>query len=153
MCIIVCLLYSIEFLCIRRTYYLLYQSLVPNCKMTIGILRQHCQIASDVEQYILNGKTARLRSQRILDFLLSRLDKSKDCMEFCKFLRLTSVLNNLSDKMISGTHIIVIQLITDNVHEAIVLEFQKSRYWNLKVPLCFKQSTKPNIYCDPKYGT
>ena len=73
--------------------------------MTITILRQHCEITSDVEQYILNRGSARLRCQQLLNFLLVRLDKSKDYMEFCKFLQLTSVLHNLSTKMISGTEV------------------------------------------------
>ena len=95
-----------EFSCIRRTYFLLYQSLIPNCKMTIAILRQHCEITSDVEKYILNRGSARLCCQQLLNFLLVRLDKSKDYMEFCRFLQLTSVLSNLSAKMISGTEVL-----------------------------------------------
>ena len=72
--------------------------------MTIGILREHCEVASDVEQYILNGGSARLRCQQLLNFLLVRLSESKDYMEFYKFIQLTSVLSNLSVRMISGTY-------------------------------------------------
>ena len=94
--------YLTEFSCIRRTYFLLYQSLIPNCKVTIGILRQHCEITSNVEQYILDGRNARLRSQRLLNILLVRLEEDKDYIQFCKFLQLTSVLSNLNTIMISG---------------------------------------------------
>ena len=70
--------------------------------MTIGILRQHCEITSNVEGYILDGRNARLRNQRLLNILLVRLDEGKDYIQFCKFLQLTSILSNLNTKMISG---------------------------------------------------
>ena len=93
---------STEFSHIQRTYFLLYQSLIPNCKLTISILREHFEITSDIEQYILDGRNARLCNQRLLNILLVWLHNSKDYMQFCKFLQLTSVLTNLDTKMISG---------------------------------------------------
>ena len=59
-------------------------------------------MTTEVEQYILDGRNARLRNQRLLNILLVRLDKGKDYIEFCKLLQLTSVLSNLNAKMISG---------------------------------------------------
>ena len=70
--------------------------------MAIGILREHIEITSDVEQYILNRGSARQRCQQLLNFLLVRLDENKDYMEFCNLIQLTSVLSNLNAKMISG---------------------------------------------------
>ena len=91
---------------------MLYQSLMPNCKVTIAILRQHCEITSDVEQYILNSGSARLCCQQLFNFLLVRLDRSKDYMEFCKFLRLTSIL---SAEMMSGTEVATTYIVNVNV--------------------------------------
>ena len=155
------ILYFTEFLCLRRTYFLLYQSLIPNCKVTITILRQHCEITSDVEQYILNRGSARLRCQQLLNFLLVRLDKSKDYMEFCRFLQLTSVLSNLSAKMISGTEVLhactyvcmyvcmcVCAYICVYVYAIVddYLEFQKSRFWGFKAELCISPGIKYGRY-------
>ena len=85
-----------------KYYHLLYQSLIPNCSLTIKVLRQHLSISHGVELYILNGASPRLRCQRLVNFLLVHLDDLKDYAQFCDHLNLVSVLNDLPNRLIAG---------------------------------------------------
>ena len=94
--------FSIEFSFLRKYYSLLYQSLTPNCKLTINTLRQHISISDTIEQYIVGAANRRTSCQRFVDFLLIRLDSEKDYMQFCYLFNIISVIPNLTCKLIAG---------------------------------------------------
>lgn len=95
--------FNTEFSFLVKYYYLLYQSLIPNCSLTIKTLRQQdLNISHNVEQYILSGGSRRLRCQRMANFLLVHLNNVKDYVQFCHYLNLISVLTNLPYRMIAG---------------------------------------------------
>ncbi|XP_065900591.1 uncharacterized protein [Dysidea avara] len=88
-----------EFSFLIRYYDLLYQSLMPNCKLTIKILKQHLEISSDVERFIVDGESPRIRCQRILNFLVVQLDATRDYKSFCCLFKMISVMPDLPDKL------------------------------------------------------
>ena len=97
---------STEFKFLIRYYDLLYQSLIPNCKLTISTLKQHLEVPSEVESYIINGESLRIRCQRIINLLLVHLDTTKDYKHFlCLFSKIT-VMTDLPDKLRTGMTII-----------------------------------------------
>ena len=81
---------------------MLYQSLIPNCKLTIKILKQHLEIPSDVESFIVNGESSRIRCQRIINLLLVQLDTTRDYKHFCYLFNKISVMTDLTDKLRTG---------------------------------------------------
>ena len=97
--------FSIEFSFLIRYYSLLYQSLIPNCKLTINTLRQHISISDNMEQYIVGAASHRTRCQRLINFLLTRLDSERDYMKFCYYLNAISVMTNLPYRLIAGTYV------------------------------------------------
>ncbi|XP_065894589.1 uncharacterized protein [Dysidea avara] len=101
-----------EFSLLIRYYNLLYQSLIPNCKLTIKILKQHIEIPSDVEKFIVNGESSRIRCQRIINLLLVQLDTTRDYKHFCYLFNMISVMPNLTDKLRTDT--------TRNIHPLIL---------------------------------
>ena len=105
--LIVELLSLTEFSFLIRYYNLLYQSLIPNCKLTIKILKQHLEISNDVENFIVNGESLRIRCQRIINLLLLQLNKIKDYEQLRSLLNSISVAETLPDKLNSGTIIII----------------------------------------------
>ena len=100
-----CTLFSFqtEFSFLIRYYSLLYQSLIPNCKLTINTLRQHITISDNIEQYIVGAASPRIRCQRLINFLLTCLYSEKDYMQFCYHINVISVMTDLPYKLISGT--------------------------------------------------
>ncbi|XP_065907106.1 uncharacterized protein [Dysidea avara] len=90
-----------EFQFLIRYYNLLYQSLIPNCKLTINTLRQHIDISDDVVQYVVGAASRRTSSQRLVNFLLHRLNSDKNYMQFCYHLNIISIFTDLSDKLIT----------------------------------------------------
>ncbi|XP_065894258.1 uncharacterized protein [Dysidea avara] len=88
-----------EFSLLIRYYNLLYQSLMPNCKLTIKILKQHLEVSSDVESFIVNGESSRIRCQRIINLLLVQLDTTRDYKNFCNLFNMISVMTDLPDKL------------------------------------------------------
>ena len=94
--------FSIEFLFLIRYYNLLYQSLIPNCKLTINTLRQHISISDNMEQYIVGAASHRISCQRLINFLLTRLYSEKDYMEFCYHVNIISVMTDLPYRLIAG---------------------------------------------------
>jgi len=93
-----------EFSFLIRYYNLLYQSLIPNCKLTIKILKQHLEISSDVENFVLNGESSTIRCQRIINLLLVQLDTARKCKHFCDLFDMISVIPDLPDKLRTGTY-------------------------------------------------
>ena len=94
--------FSIEFSFLIRYYSLLYQSLIPNCKLTINTLRQHISISDDIEQYIVGAASHRTSCQRLINFLLTHLYSEKDYMQFCYHLNIISVMTDLPNRLIAG---------------------------------------------------
>ena len=78
-----------------RYYNLLYQSLIPNCKLALKILKQHLDIPSDVESFIVNGESSRIRCQRIINLLLVQLHNARDYKKFCDLFNMISVMTDL----------------------------------------------------------
>jgi len=108
--LIIVLLCLTAFSFLIRYYNLLYQSLIPNCKLTIKFLKQHLEIPSDVESFIVNGESSRIRCQRIINLLLVQLDTTRDYKHFCDLFNKISVIS-LPDKLAPGEimmHLIVL---------------------------------------------
>ena len=99
--------FSIEYSFLIRYYSLLYQSLIPNCKLTINTLRQHISISDNIEQYIVGAASHRTSCQRLINFLLTRLYSEKDYMQFCYHLNIISVMTDLPYRLIEGTLLLV----------------------------------------------
>ena len=102
----------------NRYYYLLHNSILPNCRITLPILHQYYTVSRDVENYILTGTTANICVQRLLNFLLVSLDNEKDYMKFCVVINSISVMTNLPHRMIAGMYIhnYVILCLIKHVH-------------------------------------
>ena len=100
--------FSIEFSFLIRYYSLLYQSLIPNCRVNISALRQHISISDNIEQYIVGAASHRTSCQRLINFLLTRLYSDKDYMQFCYCLNLISVMNDLPNRLIAGTYVCIL---------------------------------------------
>ena len=96
------ILFLIEFSFLIRYYSLLYQSLIPNCKLTINTLRQHINISDNIEQYIVGAASHRTSCQRLINFLLTRLYSEQDYMQFCYWLYIISVMSDLPYRLITG---------------------------------------------------
>ena len=100
-CVIEFYLYT-EFSFLMRYYNLLYQSLIPNCKLSINALRQHISISDNIEQYIVSASSPRTSCQRLLNFLLIHLYSEKDYMQFCYHINIISVMTDLPYRLITG---------------------------------------------------
>ena len=87
----------------NRYYHLLQNSIIPNCRINLPILYQYYTVSRDVENYVLTGTTAKVRVQRLLNFLLVNLDNEKDSMKFCVVINSISVMTNLPYRMIAGS--------------------------------------------------
>ena len=91
---------------------------MPNCKLTIKILKQHLEVSSDVESFIVNGESSRIRCQRIINLLLVQLDTTRDYKNFCNLFNMISVMTDLPDKLRKGIMIIrlyVVIVVSTNV--------------------------------------
>ena len=98
---------SLEFVFLNRLYSLLYQSLIPNCELTINTLKEHMEICDDTRNYILEGVDPRIKCQRVINMLVVHLDKTRDYMQFCCLINLISVLTDLPYRLISGLTVFV----------------------------------------------
>ena len=91
-----------EFSFLIRCYNFLYQSLIPNCNLTIKILKQHLKVPKEVESFIVGGENSRIRCQRIINLLLVQLDTTRDYKHFCDLFSKISVMTDLPDKLMTG---------------------------------------------------
>ena len=98
--------FSIEFSFLIKYYSLLYQSIIPNCKLTISTLRQHISISDNIEQYIVGAANHRISCQRLINLLLTHLYSKKDYMQFCYYLNIISVMTDLPYRLIVGTYLV-----------------------------------------------
>ena len=92
----------IEFSFLTTHYALLYQSIIPNPRLSIATLCKHLNIDKNVVKYICDGSCPRIHCQRILNVLLVNLENVRDHMQFCYQFSLISVLADLPCKMITG---------------------------------------------------
>ena len=98
-------LFTTEFSFLITHYNLLYQSIIPNPKLTITTLSRHLSIDENVTKYIYDGSTHRIQCQRILNFLLVNVaDGVQDYMQFCYCFGAISVLTYLPYKIIGGMY-------------------------------------------------
>lgn len=97
-------LFLIGFSFLNNHYNLLYQALIPNCKLTINILRKHLEVSDSVREYILDGDNPRIKCQRVLNLLISHLDSERNYLQFCYLFNMISVLSDLPNKIITGTY-------------------------------------------------
>jgi len=88
-----------EFSFLGRYYNVFYQSFIPNCKVTLAVVRQYYSIGDAIEKYISSGLTARVRLKRVLNFLLVSLDRDK-CYE--KFASILNAATVIPQRMIKG---------------------------------------------------
>ena len=75
---------------------------MPNCIITLGILQKYYDITSNVENYIVTGDSARIRNQRLLNFLLFNLKAEKNYMKFYSVINSISVTMCLPHRMVAG---------------------------------------------------
>ena len=97
-----------------RCYNLLYQSLIPNSKLTINTLKVHLKFSNCVESYILSGRNPRIRCQRILNMLIVHLDRERDYAQFCHLINMISVITDLSHRLSIGN--IYVSIVLHNIH-------------------------------------
>ena len=95
-------LFLTEYLFLNKYYFVLYNSIIPNCRITLPVLHQYYNISKDIEDYILHGTSAKVCVQRLLNFLLVSLNVEKNYMKFCSIINLVTVMTTLSYKMITG---------------------------------------------------
>ena len=116
---------------------MLYQSLIPNCKLTLHTLCQHISISDNIEQYIVSAVSRRTRCQRLINFLLTRLCSEKDYMQFCYHLNIISVMTDLPYRLIAGTlllytyvHMLSVYVTTYNYMKHICyFILSQTQYW------------------------
>ena len=80
--------------------------MIPNYKVAVKVLKQHLDIPSDVESFIVDGESSRIRCQRVLNLLLVQLDTTRDYKHFCYLFNMISVMTDLPDKLRAGMMII-----------------------------------------------
>ena len=84
-------------------YSLLYQALIPNCKLTINILKEHLEVSDSAREYVLEGDNPRMKCQRVLNLLIGHLDNERNYLQFCHLFSMISVMSDLPNKLIAGT--------------------------------------------------
>ena len=67
---------------------------MPNCKLSVEVLRRHYHISSEVISFICSGRTIRICNQRVLTFLLTEFEKDYN---ISKFLSIVEQLIQLPD--------------------------------------------------------
>ncbi|XP_065910081.1 uncharacterized protein [Dysidea avara] len=72
---------------LTRYYNILYQSFMPNCKLSVEVLRRHYHISSEVISFICSGRTVRICNQRVLTFLLTEFEKDHDISKFFSIVK------------------------------------------------------------------
>ena len=102
LCCITYLLYLTGFTILIKYYNLLYQSIIPNSNLIISILKQHLSIPPQTETFLLSGENRRIKSQKILNWLLVTLDSNRDYKQFCSLIGTVSVLTDLPHRLIRG---------------------------------------------------
>ena len=78
---------------------------MPNCKLSVEILRHYYRTSQQVISFILNGSNVRIRNQRLLTFLLTEFEKDYDILRFCavieQLIQLPE-LRRIADKLRNG---------------------------------------------------
>ena len=77
--------------------------LILDCKLVISHLRKRITVSSNVEHYICSGEKQRIKCQRVVNYLLVRLQENKDYRQFYLLLNDISVSTSVLSKLLSGT--------------------------------------------------
>jgi len=89
---------------LMKYYTLLYQAVIPNCTLTIAVLKKHIDISNWEESYIHSGISLRARCQRVINVLLVYLEKEDGILvKFCSLFNKISVLSDISNKLTTGS--------------------------------------------------
>ena len=118
------LYFSIEFSFLTKYYSLLYQSLIPNCTLTINTLRQHISISDNIEQYIVGAASHRTSCQRLINFLLTCLYSEKDYMQFCHHFNIISVMSDVPYKLTAGIYSVMCVAMVVMKHFLVLLHIE-----------------------------
>ena len=86
-------------------YNILYQSFMPNCKLSVKILKRYYRVSDQVITFILGGSNMRICNQRLLTFILTEFEKDYDISRFCvvveQLIQLPE-LRRIADKLRNG---------------------------------------------------
>jgi len=93
-----------EFSLLTRYYNLLYQSLIPNCCLTLNTVQRYYDISQSEQKLILTGPTVKIRVQYLLNFLMKSLNADKDHVKFCNVISAITVMGDLPHKLTEGTY-------------------------------------------------
>ena len=78
---------------------------MPNCKLSVEILRRYYRVSREVISFILSGSNMRICNQRLLTFILTEFDKDYDILRFCavveQLIQLPE-LRRIADKLRNG---------------------------------------------------
>ena len=74
--------FFVDYAKLAKCYNIFYQSFMPNCKLSVEVLRRHYHISSETISYICNGRTIRICNQRVLTFLLTEFEKDNNISKF-----------------------------------------------------------------------
>ena len=116
--------FSIEFSFLAKYYSLLYQSLIPNCTLTINRLRQHISISDNIERYIVGAASHRTSCQRLINFLLIRLYSEKDYMQFCHHFNIISVMSDVPYRLPAGIYFVIFVAMVEMKHFLVLLHIE-----------------------------
>lgn len=56
---------------------------MPNCKLSVDILKRYYRVSQNVITFILSGRNMRICNQRLLTFILNEFVKDYDFLRFC----------------------------------------------------------------------
>jgi len=78
---------------------------MPNCKLSVDVLKRYYKTSSQVVSFILNGSNTRICNQRVLTFILNEFEKDYDILRFCvvieQLIQLPE-LRRIADKLQNG---------------------------------------------------
>lgn len=78
---------------------------MPNCKLSIEVVKRYYRVLPDVASFILSGKNMRECNQRVLTFILSEFEKEYDILRLCavieQLIQLPE-LRKIADKLRNG---------------------------------------------------
>ena len=78
---------------------------MPNCKLSVEVLKRYYRVHSQVASFILGGRNMRVCNQRLLTFILVEFEKDYDILRLCLVLeQLIQLpeLRKIADKLRNG---------------------------------------------------
>ena len=78
---------------------------MPNCKLSVKVLKRYYKVSDQVTTFILSGSDMRMCNQRLLTFILTEFEKDYDISRFCvvveQLIQLPE-LRRIADKLRNG---------------------------------------------------